>query len=569
MGDRKVQAATVAALLALAGATRLIDLNHMPAGVLPDEATHGYDAYSILQTGKDRWGQSWPVFLEGFGRMDYRPALYTYLVVPFVALLGPGHLVLAARVPAALCGVATIGCLYWLVWRTCGRRVAFWAALLLTLSPWHLHVSRYGHEASLTPLILPLALLTLSLAGWPLGGRRAGDTTPVRLRRSWMALFALVVGLSPYVYASLKLFVPAMLIVGALIHRRLWAEVLRRRENRFALLAGVAVFAIVITPMAWLTFAEWDKINARAQNVSLFHQGQALTGALGQCAANWTAHFGPKWLFLQGSESVLGRTAGVGQLNWYMLPLVPIGLAAMWSGRKQTRIYGILIAWLVLHPAASALTEDAPHMLRAACGLGSFQWIAAVGVGAMVSWADRRSWARWLIGMSLIACVAGNATGSIRRYYRTFGSDVRMLRLWQVDLRDALLSIRDRWRDYDHIFISDHRSDEHLWMSDHPYIHVLLFLHVDPAEFHAWEKRVTYNPPDAPFHTVQRMGPFSLSTVPAVLAEYFQDYRNQSVLFVVRPGDVDTENLRVLDVICDLPVEAHYETRFEIIELAP
>ena len=91
-----------AVIVAVAAVTRLAGLEGVPPGINHDEASNGYDAYSILKTGQDRWGESWPVLLEGFGRGDYRGALYAYLIVPFHALVGPEHLILSTRLPAAI-----------------------------------------------------------------------------------------------------------------------------------------------------------------------------------------------------------------------------------------------------------------------------------------------------------------------------------------------------------------------------------------------------------------------------------------------------------------------------------
>jgi 4-amino-4-deoxy-L-arabinose transferase-like glycosyltransferase len=51
-----------------------------------DEAAFGYNAYSILQTGKDEYGTLLPLRLKSFG--DYKMPLYSYLSVPFIAVFG-------------------------------------------------------------------------------------------------------------------------------------------------------------------------------------------------------------------------------------------------------------------------------------------------------------------------------------------------------------------------------------------------------------------------------------------------------------------------------------------------
>ena len=47
-----------------------------------DEVSLGYDAYSLLKTGRDQWGIPLPVIFRAFG--DYKLPVYEYLAVPFV-----------------------------------------------------------------------------------------------------------------------------------------------------------------------------------------------------------------------------------------------------------------------------------------------------------------------------------------------------------------------------------------------------------------------------------------------------------------------------------------------------
>jgi len=60
-------------------------LSALPAGFTADEASHGYDAYSLLKTGKDQWGASWPLAFRSFG--DFKLPIYTYLSLPFIYFL--------------------------------------------------------------------------------------------------------------------------------------------------------------------------------------------------------------------------------------------------------------------------------------------------------------------------------------------------------------------------------------------------------------------------------------------------------------------------------------------------
>ncbi len=605
------------AVLVLSAATRLIGLSQAPPALIPDEASNGYDAYCLLETGKDRWGESWPVLLEAFGKGDHRPALYAYMTMPFLVLLGPERFDLVTRLPAAGCGVLAVGCFYLVVSRVCGRQAALWAALLLALSPWHIRMSRFGHESALTPVFTILALLMLSCSGWPLGRPTGDSASPLRLRWGWMVGFGVVVGLGLYCYGSMKPFVPAMLLAGALIYRSLWWRILRDPTSRIALMAGVVAFLVVIAPLAYLTVTQWSSVNNRAEYVSLFHQGLTLADALKQAGVQYLAHFGPTWLFIRGDTSALSSTPHVGQLNWYMLPLILAGLVFMWHRWKCNRVYALILAWLLLHPLASALCTDGPHTNRAACGIGVFQWIAAIGIAGLTSWhwlggrrlsinpvaqasslhskqgvahgfsrggresADHscppplKRWAthtsvihRINRGRALVVCslllavILANAAWSMSHYF-VFVRQPGMTYLYQTDLRDAVFFLRDCWTDYDRIFISDHASNEHQWANLHPYIYVLAYMPIEPETFQAWGKTVGYRQPQHGFHYVESMGPFTFSTDPRVLAEHFRKHPRQRVLIVGRPGDISGG--RLLHTIKGIRGNA----RFELIEVIP
>src|SRR3989338_11636585 len=60
--------------------------NKVPTCINADEAAFGYNAYSLLKTGKDEYGTFLPLRLKSFG--DYKMPLYSYLSVPFIGIFG-------------------------------------------------------------------------------------------------------------------------------------------------------------------------------------------------------------------------------------------------------------------------------------------------------------------------------------------------------------------------------------------------------------------------------------------------------------------------------------------------
>ena len=123
---------------------RFHDISNTPA-LNPDEAALGYNAYSLILTGKDEHGVSWPLHFKSFG--DYKPGGYVYLAIPFVKYLGLTPL--AVRLPNLILSILSIFFLYKLVLLLSKNYIlSDLTALVLTFSPWHIHFSRGAWESS-------------------------------------------------------------------------------------------------------------------------------------------------------------------------------------------------------------------------------------------------------------------------------------------------------------------------------------------------------------------------------------------------------------------------------------
>src|SRR3989339_1340167 len=109
----------LALIIILGFVVRFFWHNVSPPGFTADEAVFGYNAYSLLKTGKDEFGASWPVALRAFG--DWRPALYSYLAVPFVYIFGLTEM--AVRMPSILLGSATIPVVMGIAWILTGNKL--------------------------------------------------------------------------------------------------------------------------------------------------------------------------------------------------------------------------------------------------------------------------------------------------------------------------------------------------------------------------------------------------------------------------------------------------------------
>ena len=202
------------AIIVLAFLLRFVGISKYPIGFTQDEAGLGYEAYSLLSTGKDSWGNSFPLTLRSFG--DFKLPLYSYLAVPTVAIFGLNKF--AVRLPNALLGTAAVYIIYLLVNElqkrvknqsptskagqasliTNHQSLASIAALLLAISPWHISLSRGAFEANLTTFFMPFGIWAFL----------KGLKTP-----SWMILSSILFGLNFYSYHSARVLTPIIVIL--------------------------------------------------------------------------------------------------------------------------------------------------------------------------------------------------------------------------------------------------------------------------------------------------------------------------------------------------------------------
>lgn len=141
-------------IIALAIFLRLWQLTGIPVGFNDDEAAFGYNAYSILKTGRDEWGRLFPFpAFESFG--DWKLSGYFYLTVISEAIFGLNEF--ATRLPSALFGVAAVYTTYLLATKLFNKRIGLLASFLLAISPWHIVASRNAFESDLLVFFTSLA----------------------------------------------------------------------------------------------------------------------------------------------------------------------------------------------------------------------------------------------------------------------------------------------------------------------------------------------------------------------------------------------------------------------------
>lgn len=203
-----------ATLIILIGSLiRVIACEKYPVGLHQDEASIGYEAYSILHFGTDRNGNSFPVHLVSWA--SGQNALYAYLIIPFIAIFG--NTTFAIRLPMALIGCISLVVTYYLFRHLFGERRLLLPLLIFAVTPWHIVKSRWGLESNIFPDLIYWSVIALY---YGIKKQKHHD----------LAIASTLLGLSTYAYGTAYLFVPVFccLVYSYLVYKRLltWQKAL-------------------------------------------------------------------------------------------------------------------------------------------------------------------------------------------------------------------------------------------------------------------------------------------------------------------------------------------------------
>lgn len=133
-------------------------LDEIPRGVANDEAVVGYDAYSILNTGKDQYGKSLPIYFKFFG--SFTPGLFVYLETIPIKLFGLNAF--SIRILSVL-SMLLVGYFVFLFFEK--NKILKWkyasvfSVFLFFITPWTFFNSRIGYEITFAFALTSIGVL--------------------------------------------------------------------------------------------------------------------------------------------------------------------------------------------------------------------------------------------------------------------------------------------------------------------------------------------------------------------------------------------------------------------------
>lgn len=372
---------------------RFILLGVVPPSPNWDEVALGYNAYSIFETGRDEYGEYLPFVLRSFD--DYKPPLYTYLVIPSYLLFG--LTTFAVRFPSMLFGTIAIVATYFLILELFrGKEVkvykrvipnsvlALLSSFLLAISPWHIQFSRIAFESNVGVTFNILGVLFFLLG----------------LRKHWyLLLSAFFFGINPSMYQSDKVFTPLLVLSLVLINFKALFSLPKK-----VLVSAICVGIIALFPMIHFHLTDPQAL-ARAEGVSVFSDQTAfLKGTVTKLevdrergdvlglildnrrieyakaiVSGYIAHFDLNWLFIHG-DLPRHHAPNMGLLYLFELPFLLVGIYTLIFSSFAKRTKLMIFAWFLLAPVPAMITSGVPHAVRTLNFLPMFQIFSGLGI---------------------------------------------------------------------------------------------------------------------------------------------------------------------------------------------
>jgi 4-amino-4-deoxy-L-arabinose transferase-like glycosyltransferase len=392
--DRKIY---LLSIIAIAFFLRIFNLGNNPNGFFCDEASNGYDSYSILYTLKDQHGQFLPLFARALD--DYRPSLYIFLTVPFIKIFGLNEF--ATRSPAALAGVLTVLVIYYLAKEIFNEKIGLFTAGLLAISPWHIQFSRIAFEAILIPLLLSLGILFFVKSF---------------KNANYLIVSAFSFALSLHTYQAARVFVSLSVLGLAILYRQhLWKH---KKQTAIA----TVVFLVIFIPL----FSFWISPEGMARAKSARVETDLVT-----VFQSYLSYFNPVFLFFKGDPILRHSPSKLGELYYFEIISVAVGL--FYICREKFQGKGILFLWLALYPIPAALTSP-EHALRAIAGVPLFAMFSAFGIVKLIDLCQERK-QRLLTLVGSVILIASLAILT-ERYFISYPK--YSFKDWEYGMREAI-----------------------------------------------------------------------------------------------------------------------------------
>lgn len=434
---------------------RFWQLDSVPSSALyGDELTESYDSYSILKTGYSQTGDFLP---WTFKMAEGRPPGYVYFSIPFTALFGPSAL--GIRLLSVFSGIGIVILMFFLGRLLVNEKVGYIAALLTSISPWAIHISRGGFETNFALFLTLLGVVTFLQSK----------------TKTWLLIISAVsFFIAIHTYPTYKLTVP--LLVGLLI---LYSKAYLWLNNKKIRILAFVFSALIIGAIAIVfTQAVFFGSEGRIANINIFNQDKLredITQKINYettldklnlnfikkllhnkpleysfvVGENYLQSFSVNFLFLHGDTNPRHNPATMGEL--YLIEFITIILGLFYFFKTKNNCLKFIIPWLFIAPIPASIISE-PHALRDTLMLPPLLLLSATGLIYLWNLFKAKRFLMWLnIAVPLIILI--QFIFFMDRYF--FIAPSEFSRFWSYPAKLASDIVTENKDKYKYIILSD------------------------------------------------------------------------------------------------------------------
>lgn len=416
---------------------RIVNLDKIPPSLNWDEVSHGYNAYSILKTGRDEWGNFMPSIFRCFG--DYKLPVYIYLSVPSVLLLGLNSF--AVRLVSILAG-SLIPLVVYLILKKIflnNLKLPLLGASIISFSPGTIFLSRIALEANLFLLLFCLSIYFLIQKKYPLSTFIYGVTlftynsSRVILPLYFVLLIYLLVKDKVKIFNSFYKFIPFIFLTALTVFQTL---------NQ----SGQARYQWV----SLLDQGSINKINELRQSYPRLIINK-VTYFTYTATKNYLSHFTPNFIFLNGGSHYQFSLPNFFLISPFFIPFSIFGLYYLIKNIQQKNNQ-ILLFWLLIAPLPSSITRDAPHVLRSISILPVIVILITIGINFIY-----KKNPKIVTCFVFFVLIVGQILfwPSYKSYATQYSSS------WQYGYQDMVAFIQKNYQNYDQFIVTKKYGEPH------------------------------------------------------------------------------------------------------------
>ena len=356
---------------------RFYRLGEIPAGLYLDEAAQGYNAYSILRTGRDEFGKFLPIVFRSFA--DFKTPIYIYLIVPLIPIFGLTSF--TVRFPSFFFSVLTLPLIFLIIRQLSPKKIpntryCLLATLMLAISPWHTLFGRTNFECNVALFFLLIAVYFFYLA----------------LKKPYLLIIsAFFFAITIPAYHSQRVIVPLTLILLFIRHHR----TLLSRTHRWYSKKGFVIGVVLSLPT--LSIISTPGFLARAATLNIFTQTPSgylawYHGPLSSLInAHWYltikeffslyfSYFSPRNIFQLGDYNPRSSFPDLAVQYSWQFPFYIYGLYRLTIEKKFGELRFLMVSLLLISPLPAAITRDPFTTIRSLSMVVPLSFIISLGI---------------------------------------------------------------------------------------------------------------------------------------------------------------------------------------------